>query len=128
MKVDIDAVLDQVATATGFDDFGDPSFRDGLEVFAEALATEANPNELGEAVADAQIRSALAARLRVEQWGATHPEVGAERIVANLIKTQMLPPCRTNTATPTPIDRDAAIEMHAAIFTPTGRPPGCVGY
>jgi len=50
-----------------------------------------------------------AARSEVESGITAHSQVGAERIVANLIKTQMLPPCRTNTATPTPIDRDAAI-------------------
>jgi hypothetical protein len=55
-----------------------------------------------------------AARSEVESGITAHSQVGAERIVANLVKTQMLPPCRTDTATPTPIDRDEAIASSPA--------------
>jgi protein phosphatase len=51
-----------------------------------------------------------AARSEVESGITAHSQSGAEQIVANLMKTQMLPPCRTSTATPTPLDRDGAIE------------------
>lgn len=73
--------LEQVAEHTGLDDYGDPTFRDGLEVFVASLA-EAGCNEIGAAVADAQIRGALRNRLRVQDWYRSHPDLAGERIVA----------------------------------------------
>jgi PPM family protein phosphatase len=55
-----------------------------------------------------------AARSEVESGITAHSQSGAERIVDNLIKTQMLPPCRTSPVTPTPFDRDGAIESSPA--------------
>lgn len=81
-RVEVDDLLAEVAEQTGFDDYGDPTFRDGLEVFLESVRTEARTNDIGAAVADAQVRGALANRLRVEHWWHTHPELEAERIVA----------------------------------------------
>jgi hypothetical protein len=80
--VDVDRVIDEVATENGLDDFGDPSYRDGLDRFVAALRDEASPNEVGQAVADAQIRNNLAVRLRVEQWWKDHPQLRDERIEA----------------------------------------------
>lgn len=77
----VDTYLDQVAAHTGLDDYGDPTFRDGLEVFVASLA-DAGLHELGTAVADAQIRGALRNRLRVQEWWRTHPALAEERIVA----------------------------------------------
>jgi hypothetical protein len=82
--VDVDRVVDEVASAAGLDDFGDPSYRDGLDVLAASLRDDARPSELGETVADAQIRGALTVRLRVEQWWKQHPELADERIEAPL--------------------------------------------
>ena len=73
--------LEQVAEHTGLDDYGDPTFRDGLEVFVASLA-EAGCNQIGAAVADAQIRGALRNRLRVQDWYRSHPDLAGERIVA----------------------------------------------
>jgi hypothetical protein len=80
--IDIDAVLEEVASEAGLDDFGDPTFRDGLEVFVASLRDEAGLTEIGDAVAGGQIRSALKTRLLVEDWIARHPEVDKERIEA----------------------------------------------
>jgi hypothetical protein len=82
VNVDVGSVLAAVAEETGLDDYGDPSFREGLDVFAAALHDEAHPDEVGAAVADAQIRGALRVRLRVEQWWKDHPELSTERIDA----------------------------------------------
>ena len=79
---DIDELLDEVSNETGLADYGDPSFRDGLDVFVAALHAEACVNELGATVAGAQIRDALRTRLFVEDWWSTHPEVEAEKIDA----------------------------------------------
>lgn len=81
---DIEALLDEVSTETGLVDYGDPAFRDGLEVFVAALYAEARVNEIGATVADAQIRGALKTRLFVEDWWASHLELEAEKIAAPL--------------------------------------------
>jgi hypothetical protein len=82
VNIDLDTVMEQVATETGLDDFGDPTFRAGLDVFVASLRDEARLSEIGEAVADGQIRSALTVRLLVEDWVTQHPEVNQERIEA----------------------------------------------
>jgi hypothetical protein len=89
VNVDVDHVVDEVATETGLDDFGDPTFRDGLEVFTAALRDEARPNEVGMAVADAQIRGVLRVRLQVEQWWKQHPQLEDERIESPLFVVGM---------------------------------------
>ncbi len=79
--LDADDYLDQSVAATGLDDFGDPTFRLGLQAFLDS-AEEARLNEIGTAAADGQIRGALASRLAVIDWQTTHPEVADERVEA----------------------------------------------
>jgi hypothetical protein len=69
-------VLEEVATQVGLDDFGHPSFRDGLDVLVDNIGA-AHLTPLGEAVLDGTVRSTLANRLQVTAWHRTHPEVGA---------------------------------------------------
>lgn len=76
------------ATATGRagrDDFGDPSYRQGLEVLVQSIAAEAALSEIGAVAVEAQIVTALVNRLRVVDWRHRHPEVARERIVAPLV-------------------------------------------
>jgi hypothetical protein len=80
--VDVDEVIEQVALETGLDDFGDPTFRDGLEVFVAALRDQARLTDIGDTVAAAQIRNALTTRLLVEDWWAQNPQLEQERIEA----------------------------------------------
>jgi hypothetical protein len=79
-RFDVDRWLAQSVEATGLDDFGDPSFRDGLEVLAGALDDEAALTPLGRMVADAQILRLLATRAQVHEWTGAHPELAEERI------------------------------------------------
>jgi Sulfotransferase family len=81
-RVDIDDVIEQVAIETGLKDFGDPTFRAGLEEFVASVHDEARLTDIGEAVAAGQIRAALTTRLRVEDWCAHHPDVDQERVEA----------------------------------------------
>lgn len=55
-----------------------------------------------------------AARSEVESGITAHSQSGAEQIVDNLRKTQLLPPCRTSAPTPTPSNRDGAIASSPA--------------
>jgi hypothetical protein len=78
--VDVDQVMEELVVETGLTDFGDPSFRDGLDVFVASASTEAGLNPIGEASAAGQVRQGLTTRLLVQDWYARHPELDEERI------------------------------------------------
>ncbi len=65
---------------TGLTDFGVDDYRDGLTVLLESYAREAGLTQLGQKVARAGLRGALAARLISEAGWAAHPEHAARPI------------------------------------------------
>jgi hypothetical protein len=71
--------------ATGLDDFGADSFREGLERLVDAATREAGLNAAGRASFDAQCTMLLTRRLEIEGWFARHPEIADEQIVAPLM-------------------------------------------
>lgn len=76
MDTDIDRLLEAAIAATGgLDDFGDRSFRDGLEVFIDSGATEGRLSPIGEAALEGMAVGALCTRLRVVDWHRTHPDL-----------------------------------------------------
>jgi hypothetical protein len=80
-----DALIDAACEQTGLADFGDDSFREGLDVLTQSLQHEAQLSELGkEAITDVMTR-ALVNRLRVTAWIAAHPEVLESRVERPLI-------------------------------------------
>ncbi|MET0240363.1 MAG: sulfotransferase [Sphingobium sp.] len=78
-------LLDRARRATSLDDFGEDSFREGLEILVDATRREARLNEIGDAAFSAQIVDYLANRLQVEYWYAQHPEIDEQGIAAPLI-------------------------------------------
>ena len=82
--LDIGALVTAACARTGHDDFGDDSWREGLEVLVRALSTEGDLNEVGEQVFADQIVGYLANRLEIEWWYAQHPEIGEQEVVAPL--------------------------------------------
>jgi hypothetical protein len=70
---------------TGLSDFGDDSFREGLERLVHALQTEATLNAIGEIVLPELIIKHLTQRLQIEDWYRRHPEIDDEPIDAPLI-------------------------------------------
>lgn len=78
-------LLDQARGQTGLRDFGEETFREGLDLLVRAVDNEARFNELGKAAFEAQIVGHLSDRLQVEDWYARHPEIDEEQIVAPLI-------------------------------------------
>lgn len=60
---------------TGLDDFGDDSFREGLEILVKALRDEARLNDRGEGFIYGRIGVHLRQRLQVEDWYRRHPEI-----------------------------------------------------
>jgi hypothetical protein len=81
----ISDLLDAARTATGLDDFGEDSFREGLERLVESGDREARLNGAGRAMFDGQIVMMLMKRLEIEDCYARHPEIDEQEIVAPLM-------------------------------------------
>ena len=81
----VDDYLDKARAATGLDDFGEDSFREGLEVLVDSVNREARLNAAGQASFDGQMVMLLSQRLQVEDWYARHPEIDQQEIVAPLM-------------------------------------------
>jgi hypothetical protein len=77
---DPDALVERARRAAGLQDLGEPSYREGLEAYCEALPREAQLSAFGRINARAGVVGALVNRLRVLDWARRHPEVAAERI------------------------------------------------
>ena len=75
-----DALARAACRRTGLEDFGDPGWREGLEVLCLALELEGNLTTFGRIAMRGLITSALENRLRLIDWAARHPEVREERI------------------------------------------------
>jgi LPS sulfotransferase NodH len=83
--LDADTLLQRAAEAEGTDDYGDPSFRDGLAVLVGGLNDEARLSNLGAVMAESILMSTLANRLRVEAWHRDHPELVSQQIEAPIV-------------------------------------------
>lgn len=70
-----DALHEEAARIVGDDDFGDPSYLEGLRVLLDAYDAEARFNDYGRAAARQTVRDVLVQRLRCERQWREHPEV-----------------------------------------------------
>lgn len=77
-------LLTAAVDRTGLADFGEDSFREGLEILVRALRDEARLNARGEEFVYRRIGLHLSQRLQVEHWYRRHPEIDDERIGAPL--------------------------------------------
>lgn len=78
--VNVDQLLDQVATEVGLSDYGDASFRHGLDRLVDAVLNEARPSPLGAMAFEGMLRTNLTNRLRVVDWHAHHREASYQQI------------------------------------------------
>jgi hypothetical protein len=85
MMADVDGVVGAAVGQTGLEDFGDDSFREGLELLVASLRDEARLNARGEAFIYARIVTALSQRLQVEDWYRRHPEIDDVEFLPPLI-------------------------------------------
>lgn len=81
----VDALLSDATGQTGLTDFGDDSFREGLDRLVASINGEATLNELGETVLPLLVTRLLVSRLEVEDWYRRHPEIADEPVTAPLI-------------------------------------------
>ena len=80
-----DELIAKAVAQTGLDDFGDDSFREGLEILVRALRDEAHLNATGVAFVYPRMQGHLEQRLQVEDWYRRHPEIDEVPVVAPLI-------------------------------------------
>jgi hypothetical protein len=85
MKSHVDQLLERAKAATSLANFGDDSFREGLEILVSSADREARLTERGRQVFDAIIVDSLCQRLHIEYWYTKHPEIDEQEIVAPLI-------------------------------------------
>lgn len=80
-----DELIEAAVEATGLDDFGEPTWREGMELYVEDLARSAQLNEVGVGVARGGVVGDLSTRLQLIQWRKDHPAVAEQRVVAPII-------------------------------------------
>jgi hypothetical protein len=78
-------LLARAKAATSLEDFGEDSFREGLERLVSSADAEARLNDRGRAAFDQQIVDLLSSRLQIESWFRLHPEIDDQQIVTPLI-------------------------------------------
>ncbi|MGH7337193.1 MAG: sulfotransferase, partial [Myxococcota bacterium] len=79
-SLDPDAIARAACRRTGLEDFGEPGWREGLEVLCLSLELEGDLTTFGRIALRGLITSALETRLRLIEWTKQHPEVREEKI------------------------------------------------
>lgn len=80
-----DELVQAAIDATGLDDFGEPTWREGMERYVHDLGESAQLNDIGVGVARDGVVGDLSTRLRLIQWRKDHPAVVEQRVVAPII-------------------------------------------
>jgi hypothetical protein len=73
--IEVESLLATAREQTGLSEFGDPSFREGLGVFVNALNNEAKLSEAGEGRIVGSMIATLAQRLKVQDYLASNPDL-----------------------------------------------------
>ncbi len=79
-RFDRDALVAAAADRAGSDDFGEPTWAEGLDVLLDSLRRDARLNELGVEIVLGEVVNYLATRQAITAWRADHPEVAAGTI------------------------------------------------
>ena len=74
-RFDADELLDAAMAATGLDDMGEPTWREGLDRLLDDLAGPARLNDLGRTIVEAEVAGYLGNRMQILDWRHRHPEV-----------------------------------------------------
>jgi hypothetical protein len=81
----VEALLERARNETGLTNFGEESFREGLERLVHSADTEARLTQMGAVAFDMSVIDLLRQRLEIEDWYARHPEIDEQEIIAPLI-------------------------------------------
>ena len=83
--LDVDRLVASAHAATGLDDFGADTWREGLERLADSLENEARLSELGEQIAAGELGDYLSTRLGIVEWRKQHSEIADVDIVPPIV-------------------------------------------
>ena len=85
-RFELQALLDEARQhADGLEDFGDPGFREGLDVLCRSLEAEARLSPLGRQLLHQKFVELLVNRLRIEDYFRRFPEIDNEPIAAPVV-------------------------------------------
>jgi hypothetical protein len=79
-SLDPDSIARAACQRAGLEDFGDPGWREALEVLCLSLELEGNLTTFGRIAMRGLVTNALETRLRLIDWAKRHPEVREEKI------------------------------------------------
>ena len=85
LMLDAERLAEAATTATGLDDLGEKSWREGLERLLWSLREEADLNELGVQIAAGEVVAYLSNRLEIIEWRRQHPQVAAGDVVPPVV-------------------------------------------
>jgi hypothetical protein len=86
----IDALHEDACKEAGLDDFGDPTYREGLEVLLASLDEDDNLSPLGKGIYRGQLTKILATRLRTVQRLKDRPQVLESEIRRPIVITGLV--------------------------------------
>lgn len=84
-SLDARALIAAACKKTGLTDFGDASFRSGLEILTRSLDTEAQLHPVGRLIMRQRLIGLLAVRLKAQALFTKHPEIRQQEIDAPLV-------------------------------------------
>ena len=73
-------LIEEAAARAGSDDFGEPTWQEGLDRLVEALSDEARLSDMGVEIAAENVISQLANRAAILAWRKDHPEIAGRPI------------------------------------------------
>ena len=82
---DADELVERATVTTGLSDFGAATWREGLDRLVDGFEHEARLNDIGVAMADAEVSAYLTNRLGIIEWRRTHPEVADIEVVRPIV-------------------------------------------
>lgn len=85
MPIDIEPLIDAACTEAGSDDFGSPTWREGLDVLVDAFDREAELNDIGQAMVPGEITGYLRDRLGIMAERKRHPEIADVDVVPPIV-------------------------------------------
>ena len=80
-----DRLVSKAVERAGADDFGEPTWQDGLDRLLDGFATESRLNDIGVEIAAGDVVNHLANRLGIVAWRYQHPEIADVGIVAPIV-------------------------------------------
>lgn len=84
-RFDMDQLVADATNATGLDDFGEPTWREGLGRLLDDLAAEARLNELGVGIVEGEVVDYLSTRLGIAAFRTQRPDVASSPITRPIV-------------------------------------------